>query len=159
MSNGTTIIEQHIARLGNSQPIFKLSLDKYEEDIHALLVDRYIPTPTTDSPVEALVCEQYLETLHRQSRTYVVEKGTILTRVKSEIASKLISFYSYTCQLKNPKASKTYKFLVDYRRLDTDVMEGLVMLYEYVQLYGDKPEHKNNALAILDAMRGKYYHE
>lgn len=150
------VFENIIKGLGNSEPVFEIYVSENGREVKSDLISRYNPVGTEKNPIEKVLFATFCEDFDKNTMKYRPEASMMISRARSEVMSAIIGFFEKNCGLKNPKQSKMYKFLTNYRKLDEGQQEGFLYLYEYLELHGDQQQHIDNAMAILEAMRGKY---
>lgn len=148
-----------------SRPIFKVSKDRHGNlDIDLMPEMRYRPTPDDENPLSELTCTQYKEYFSTKEGKFKYDKNAIAQTTMSMIRSSMSRFLERNLEMKSPRQSKIYRWY--YRNLpdSNEFNDTLVMVYKYLRTFcnkdmkstGDKVEHINNAIALLDAIMVKY---
>lgn len=141
--------------LGTSKMVFKANL-RDNDTIRFELVDTYKPIVTSDDPIEKLVVVHYSEYFDRD-RMAMVKKDTT-SSVMDSIRERIRSLYSAQSKLKNPSASKMYKFLYRYPFNEATA----ISLYRYLAPFTTNdsflPEYKEsvhakNFMLILEKLK------
>ena len=147
-----------------SRPIFNLevasnriSADRWKP------IHQFVPVPIENDVLSNLVCSQYTESFETSSGRYIINIPDIVRNSMQIIRNHTSMFIEVSLDMKSPRQSKMYKWF-RYSMPDTNEFnEVLIMIYKYLlsfchhstmKTYDKK--HKENALALLEAIMEKY---
>ena len=159
-------IEKMYEKFGVSKPIFKVSSNESygQSRLTLSVIDPYIATDIENTdPVMQMVIDNYEEQF--DVRTKAFKKRMKANSIFLDIMRYLQRFYISASPLKNPKASKTYKWLESVSdKYNHDFADGFISLYRYTCLhvnadngFNSKTDpHATNFIAILEKVREKY---
>lgn len=157
-------LRQYTVDFKVSRPIFKLEItkDSIEGNKH-IPIYQYVPKPIDGDVLSELVCSNYRELFDEESKTFKINVDEIISNSMQDLKSKITQFVEVSLDMKSPRSSKLYKW-VAYSMPNTESHnEVLIMIYKYLlsfcshstmKTYDKK--HKENALALLEAIMEKY---
>lgn len=158
-----TILQDYIRQLGNSEPIFQLSLTNGGTRIDRRLVNRYVPKAAAGDPISEIVCRSYQESFHNVA--YRKNEREMQRAVIDDVRRQFRQFIENYGGFKNARQSSIYRFMAtsSYNIID-EHSDGLIMLYRYARERGMQSHgatmiagpDRDNVLAIIEAMRTKY---
>lgn len=152
-----------------SRPVFKLTLEREDSKISANEdepVYQYKPTPIEGNILSEMVCNEYRESFDCEKGTFIADKQRIAQEVMSDIRRSMGSFLERNLGMKNPRQSKIHRWYSRELPNDDEFNDMLVMLYKYMRTFcadermiADVQEHRDNTIALLEAIMGKFNEE
>jgi hypothetical protein len=158
-------IKDFIANFEASRPIFALTLSGDSKRVSSNVstpVHKYVPSPATDSLIEALACEAYNETFSSSRMCFTVDRDNIAKSVMNEIRHSIPKFLMNHMEMKNPRQSKLWKWFAKEMPANDSFNTNLIMIYKYLRSFSDEnmrssdTTHVKNALALLELIQYKH---
>ena len=155
------MLDAYISKLGNSRPIFNLSITHNKERVVSRLVEVYSPTPDLNDPISILVCNRFIETL--SGFDFITESEHMKKGVVNDIKSEMKKFIYAYGGYKNAKQSAVFRLMNIYSTPEP-MINGLVYLYRHCKSLGmingvlpsTDQKQIDNILAIIELMRSKF---
>lgn len=168
MSNIKEYIDEVVSKIPTSKPIFVAQPS--DNDIYFELKDKQlVDTDSFTDPVDQLIAATVTETFekNRDRKKSRFVRSCRTDGIFQKIGTVVIAVYEKHCGLKNPRQSRTYKWLYSAcNSINDEQYNGIVALYRYIAKNTDvhsrrfdgqlDQAHANNVLAILEKMRNKY---
>jgi hypothetical protein len=141
------------------RPIFKAALTPNKSVVILECIDSTKGPPRIQGEhLHNLLSGMYHVTFDAKNGGYNLYKENTVARAANSIIVDLLSFLETHQKLKNPRQSRTYKWLAySTNWYETDRFDGLVLVWEYMMKENAKltSDHVQNILAIIEAIRSK----
>jgi len=144
-----------------SRPVFALKVNSDNVEVKKV-IHEYRPQPIPGDYLSELVCGNFKERFSPREGSFHIDISEIVSISMQEIRSSIPKFIEKNLEMRNPRQSKLYRW--DYRNMpnSSELNDVLIMVYKYLRSFSDSdmkandPNHTNNAIALLDAIKDKY---
>lgn len=173
MSKFDDYVKEVMKNLPTSRPIFTAALDPHSIDF--TVKERiFVGTADYPDPIDkVIVNEANYERLRYDSDDWTktrFTRGCETSQVYMKIHQVVKAVYECNSGLKNPRQSRTYKWLETmYSKYNHESCEGFVLLYRYIAKHADLSRssykghlpkvYADNVIHVLEKMRNKYENE
>jgi hypothetical protein len=146
-------LEEIAAKFGVSKAVYLAKVDDAYGTVTFTIKNKYVANyAKADDPVTRIIAAHYHESLDSARQRFV--NSTNLHSTYMHIVAVVVDYYVDNSQLKNPRQSGLYKWIVKMKNeYNHPVSEGFLALYRYIH---SPTTSSANTLAILGLMKEKH---
>ena len=156
-------IREIINTFQTSRPIFKVQTDGQ----HLILDTRnpiyaWRPVSSPSNGLEVVTVGNFEEHFNVGAGRFHLDKDTIAAQTISRVRRRIARFLELNLKMKAPRQSSIYRWVYREMPQDDEFNSTIEMVYKYIcsfcneELKSTDAKHKQNAIAIIEALQEKY---